>query len=76
MSKNVYSVDFFNITFRSLEDAKFNVKIGLSRRDALKYLYKTNEVIYHFIGDKLVSTTPIIVDETGNISFGKTRKLN
>ena len=75
MSNHMYIVSFFNLSFRSLEDAKWNVKIALSRNEAIKYLSNTNEEIYHYIGEKLVSKTPIHVDEAGNITFGRTSKV-
>lgn len=69
--KHQYIVTFFNISFNSLEDAKWNVKVAFTRQEAKKYLI--DESIAHFVGDKLHSTTPIKVDEHGNISFGKTQ---
>lgn len=74
-TKHIYYVSFINILFKSLEDAKWNIKVSFSRHEAIKYLRDTDEEIYHFIGDKLHSKTPIKVDESGNISFGKTYKV-
>lgn len=74
-TKNQYLVSFFIAPFKSLEDAKWNVKIAFSRSEAIKLLSHADEEIYHFIGDRLVSKTPIKVDEAGNITFGKTYKV-
>lgn len=74
-AKHQYYVTFFNTPFNSLEDAKFSVKIAFTRREAIKYLAFADEVICHFVGDRLHSKTPINVDEAGNISFGKTYKV-
>lgn len=71
-AKHQYIVTGFG-SFKSLDDAKWNVRIGFTRSEALRFL--VNEAIYHFIGDKLYSETPIKVDESGNISFGKTYKV-
>lgn len=73
--KHEYLVSFFTVPFKSLEDAKWNVKVSFTRHEAIKYLRHTDEEIFHFIGDKLHSKTPIKVDESGNISFGKTYKV-
>lgn len=74
MANNSYVVSIFCRSFSSLEEAKWNLKVGLTRIEALKYL-RTNDCIDHYIGDKLHSITPIHVDESGNITFGRTRKL-
>lgn len=71
--KHQYLVTFFNTPFYSLEDAKWNVSIAFTRQEAKKYLIDEN--ISHFIGEKLHSVTPIKVDEHGNITFGKARKV-
>lgn len=72
-SKHIYIVPILNKRFDSLANAKWDVKIGFLRHEAIRYLQ--NEVINHYIGDKLHSETPIKVDELGNITFGKTRKV-
>lgn len=72
-AKHYYIISIYTHSFKSLEDAKWNVKVSLTREEAKKYL--KYEKICHFIGDRLHSVTPIKVDEEGNISFGKTRKL-
>lgn len=69
-----YIISIFNKPFSSLEDAKWNLKVGLTRAEAKRYLI--DESIAHYIGDKFHSVTPIKVDEHGNISFGKTQKVN
>lgn len=71
--KHQYIVSFFNTSFNSLEDAKWNVKVAFTRQEAKKYLI--DESIAHFIGEKMHSLTPIHVDDAGNISFGKTRRV-
>lgn len=75
MSLNhVYIAPCFSNSFSSLEDAKWNLQIGLTRNEAMKYLGQNDHLkITHFIGGRLHSVTPILVDETGIITFGKTR---
>jgi hypothetical protein len=68
--KHQYIVSFFNTSFDSLKDAKWNVKVAFTRQEAKKYLI--HESIAHFIGENMHSLTPIRVDEHGNISFGRT----
>lgn len=83
MAAHCYIVSIFNQPFFSLEDAKWNVTVSLTRKEALKFLtYRSefnnlvcDEAIMHFHGDKLISRTPIKVDEQGNITFGRTRKV-
>lgn len=74
-AKHKYYVPFFNTPYDSLEDAKWSVKLAFTRAEAKKY-HINGEEIGHFIGDRLHSVTPILVDEHGNISFGSTRKYN
>lgn len=69
--KHFYYISGFDQVFHSLEDAKWNLTVGFTRLEAIKHLQ--NQSICHFVGDKLHSETPIKVDETGRISFGKTR---
>lgn len=71
--KHYYVFPLFTKSFSSLEDAKWNIKIAFTRREALKYLH--NEEIHHYVGDRLHSITSVLVDEFGNISFGKTRRV-
>lgn len=74
--KHLYIVSsYFAFPFFSLEDAKWNVKTSFTRQEALKYFKGKNEVINHYVGDNLISETPIFVDNRGNISFGKTSKF-
>lgn len=73
--KHQYIVTFFTTPFNSLEAAKWNVEIAFTRKEAIKYIKGQDVYIYHFIGDKLHSETPIHVDDHGNISFGRTRKV-
>lgn len=73
-AQHKYIVPLFTNAFSSLEDAKWNVEIGFIPSEARKYLAQ-GEKIYHFVGDKLHSETPIHVDEHGNITFGRTRKV-
>lgn len=72
---SLYYVTFFDTSFNSLEDAKWNVKIAFSCKEAKKFLAHAHEYIYHYLGKRMVSQTPINVDEVGNISFGRTRKI-
>lgn len=74
-AKSKYYVTFFNTPFDSLEDAKWNVEITFTKKEAKKYFTNAHEMIYHAIGDRLLSQTPIKVDEHGNISFGRTCKV-
>ena len=75
MSANhLYIAPLFSNPFHSLEEAKWNLKVGFKRSEAIKYFGKY-EYISHYIGDRLHSVTPILVDEIGNISFGKTRRV-
>ena len=73
-AKSYYIVSIFNSPFRTLEEAKWNIKVGLTREEALRYLQ--NEYIAHYIGDKFHSLTLINVDVHGNITFGRTQKVN
>lgn len=74
MANHIYVAPCFNTPFSSLEDAKWNLQIGLTRAEARKYLTPNDHLeITHFIGNKLHSVTPILVDESGIITFGKTR---
>lgn len=74
-SKHFYRVSVFNTEFSSLENAKWNVKISFTRQEAKKYFSSPNDSISHYIDGKLHSETPILVDELGNISFGRTRRV-
>ena len=74
-SKSKYYVTFFNTPFNSLEDAKWHVKISFTVKEAKKFLANAHEMIYHYIGDRMISETPINVDEEGNITFGRTCKV-
>lgn len=74
-SKHIYFAPGFSKPLFSLEDAKWNLQVSFTRSEAIKYLFGRNDSIAHFIGGKLHSLTPIYVDNAGNISFGKTRRV-
>lgn len=73
-AKHQYIVTFFNYSFESLKEAKYNIKIAFTCNEAIRIL--ADEHIAHYVGDKLLSITPIKVDINGNISFGKTTLCN
>lgn len=75
MANHAYFAPCFKEPFKSLEDAKWNVKIAFTRTEAIRNFYGYNEEIAHFVDHKLYSVTPVNVDESGNISFGKTRRV-
>lgn len=75
MSKKVkiagYFIDGENTVFRTLSEAKNHIYIAYTPKERVKYL---NEA--YIVGfdkkDEYRSYTPILIDEEGNYSFGKT----
>lgn len=65
-----YRIDGDNNTFPTLKDAKHHCWLAYTPRERRKYL--NGSEIYQVRGDEVTSTTPIRVDDDGNLTYGRT----
>lgn len=75
MSKKIkiagYFIDGENTVFRTLSEAKYHVYIAYTPKERIKYLNEACIVGFDK-KDEYRSYTPIMIDEEGGYSFGKT----
>lgn len=67
----MYIIDGSNGSFKSLRDAKEHIRIAYTPKECRKYL--RGGIIYCSDGYDVLSETSIIVDDVGNVRFGKTK---
>lgn len=69
---NYWVIDNFNEHFKTLRDAKYHCDIAFTPRE--KRMYLRRALIYHIVGDSVVSYVEIRIDDNGGYSFSKVIK--
>lgn len=68
--KRIYKIEGCNETFSTLKEVKEAINDYFTPNERIKYLYGTNIACY--VGNELISLTPVVVLENGGVKYGKT----